>query len=112
MKMILVKYSRDCGRNGTIESTEVITDDQMKYLEFAIEKEQDIYFGEVLGKHSEVVCPIRPQDLTILSEDQDRIDWLVKIAGMHIGGNVHLMGTVMGTLEERYDLTTMIPYED
>jgi len=55
---------------------------------FAATKEQvdaiigkRIYFGEVLGKHSEISRDISNDDLTILAIDESVVDILVKAVG-------------------------------
>lgn len=63
-----------CG--GDIESLFVTTE---KELEAALGK--DVYFGEVLGKHSEIFGTLEKEDLTLLSEDQTKISWLVETVG-------------------------------
>mgnify|MGYP001247256071 CR=1 FL=1 len=63
-------------RGGDIESLFVATD---KELEEALGK--DVYFGEVLGKHSEIFGTLEKEDLTFLSEDQSKISWLVETVG-------------------------------
>lgn len=63
-------------RGGEIESLFVTTD---KELEAALGKE--IYFGEVLGKHSEICGTLEKEDLTLISEDQANIAWLVDTVG-------------------------------
>jgi hypothetical protein len=40
-----------------------------------------IYFGEILGKHSEVFGKLEKGDITIVSEDQDFISKLVGVIG-------------------------------
>ncbi len=112
MKKTLIKYSHDCGRMGSLDSTEVIDENELRLLDFAIEQGIEIYFGEVLGKHSEVICEINAYNVTVLSEDQEKIEWLLSIAGKHIGGNVHLMYEVKEKLEEDYDLKTLRPHSD
>ena len=46
-----------------------------------------IYFGEVLGKHSEVIVDLEEKELTVKTDDQDFIKKLVEILGSH-----HLSG--------------------
>ena len=48
-----------------------------------------VYFGEILGKHSEVYGNLDESDLTVLSEDQDKIRWLVEVVG---NGNSTISG--------------------
>jgi hypothetical protein len=45
-----------------------------------------IYFGEVLGKHSDIDVDITEEDLTIVSTDSDFIDSLVLVLGTTVSG--------------------------
>ena len=38
-----------------------------------------VYFGEVLGKHSEIFGIVEESDISILSEDQEFIEKLIEI---------------------------------
>lgn len=66
----------DCGRVGTVEGVFVADD---KEVERNIGKE--VYFGEILGKHSEIYGILGAEDLSIKTGDQDFIDKLVEIFG-------------------------------
>ena len=46
----------------------------------------DVYFGEICGKHSDVYGTLDEEDLTVVSEDQEKICWLVDILGRSISG--------------------------
>ena len=46
----------------------------------------DVYFGEICGKHSDVYGTLDEEDLTVVSEDQEKINWLVDILGRSISG--------------------------
>ena len=46
----------------------------------------DVYFGEICGKHSDVYGTLDEEDLTVVSEDQEKISWLVYILGRSISG--------------------------
>lgn len=65
----LYKFFWDCGRNGNLEGVFVATAEEVEDL---IGK--DVYFGEVLGKHSEIYGTIERGDLDLLTEDQDFIE--------------------------------------
>lgn len=73
---ILVRFFWDFGRSGDIEGVFVCTKIE---LETAIGKE--VYFGEILGKHSEVCGTLDEDDVEILSEDQDFIAKFIEIVG-------------------------------
>ena len=69
-------YKLDCtfGRMGEIESL-FISDD--KSVEEAIGKE--VYFGEVLGKHSEIFFDLEPDDIQEVSDDQELVEKLLEL---------------------------------
>jgi hypothetical protein len=70
----LYDFHWDCGRMGDVEGLFVADKETVqKYIG------KDVYFGEILGKHSEVYGILGQEDLTIVSEDQDKIEWLVEI---------------------------------
>ena len=46
----------------------------------------DVYFGEICGKHSDVYGTLDEEDLTVVSEDQEKISWLEDILGRSISG--------------------------
>ena len=46
----------------------------------------DVYFGEICGKHSNVYGTLGEEDLIVVSEDQEKINWLVDILGRSISG--------------------------
>jgi len=78
----LYKFFWDCGRMGEIDGLFVADD---KTVAETIGKE--LYFGEVLGKHSEIYGTLKKKDLTIISEDQEKINWLVDtLQGYSISG--------------------------
>lgn len=76
MSRVLAQLHWDCGRMGDVEGLFVTTVDE---LEKAYGRE--IYFGEILGKHSEICGPLERDEITIKSDDQEFIDKLVSIIG-------------------------------
>lgn len=66
----------DCGRMGSVEGLFVANKDD---IENALGK--PIYFGEILGKHSEIFGDLKKEDLTIKSEDQNFIKEFERILG-------------------------------
>lgn len=81
MSKVLVRFHWDCGRQGDVEGIFVTTKEILEY-----NYGKRVYFGEILGKHSEVYGTLDRKDITVESEDQDFIDQLVLILGTHIGG--------------------------
>ena len=72
----LYSYYQDCGRMGDLTSLFIADDSKVAEI---IGK--SIYFGEVLGKHSEIVCDIEEGDFTVKSDDQDFIKKFIEIMG-------------------------------
>lgn len=67
MKKIYKMYL-ECGRMGELESVFIEEEERMEAL---IGKE--LYFGEVLGKHSEIYGKLEENEIIVLSEDQNAI---------------------------------------
>lgn len=76
----LWRFHWDCGRQGDVESVFVATQAE---IDGAVGTE--IYFGEILGKHSEVYGTIEKGDLTLISEDTQLVDIFAK----HVGSTGH-----------------------
>lgn len=45
-----------------------------------------VYFGEICGKHSEVSGTLDEGDLRVISDDQEKIEWLLSILGRSVSG--------------------------
>ena len=72
----LYSFFWECGRMGTLDGLFVAEEAEVNAI---IGKE--IYFGEVLGKHSEIYGRLDEIDLEVKSDDQDFINKLVEIIG-------------------------------
>lgn len=72
----LYKFHFDCGRMGELHGLFVATQDE---VDAAMGKE--IYFGEVLGKHSEISGPLEPADLQRFTVDQTTLDSITTVIG-------------------------------
>lgn len=70
----LYKFQWDCGRMGEVEGI-VVADD----AEVAGAIGKDVYFGEILGKHSEVYGTLAESEMVVISEDQEFIDKLIDV---------------------------------
>lgn len=77
MSLAIYEFHWDCGRMGDVESVFIADKDEVAKV---IGKE--IYFGEILGKHSEIYGTLDEGDLTIKSEDQDFIQKCIEVFGM------------------------------
>lgn len=78
---VLARFYWDCGRMGHVEGLFVTTRDTL-----AAAYGKDVYFGEILGKHSEVHGTLDEGDITIVTEDQSFIDKLVEYVGGDVSG--------------------------
>lgn len=91
--LILVHFFKHFGRMGDIECLFVTTHKKLKKI-----MGQRISLGEALGKHSEVIVVMNDGNTKIVSEDQEKIIWLVNI------GNVIPVGwNLVETAEEQMD---------
>lgn len=77
----LYKFKWDCGRQGELTGIFIATKEE---IENSIGK--NVYFGEALGKHSEVYGTLEKSEFTIISEDQDYIKKTKEIFGETING--------------------------
>ncbi|WPJ20534.1 hypothetical protein vBPFY1MI_75 [Pseudomonas phage vB_PF_Y1-MI] len=78
---LLVSFHWDCGRMGGVEGLFITT---QSALECGYGKR--VYFGEILGKHSEVYGTLETKDIEVISEDQDFIEKLEDLLGVSISG--------------------------
>jgi len=72
----IYEFYWDCGRMGDLQGLFIAEKEKVDSL-----IGEEIYFGEVLGKHSEIFGPLKETDLTIKSEDQDFIAKFEEIMG-------------------------------
>ena len=77
----LFSFYADCGRNGSLEGLFIATQEE---VDKAIGKY--MYFGEVLGKHSEVEGNLEAHEITLVADDQEKIEWLESILGSCVSG--------------------------
>lgn len=73
---LLVEFYWDCGRMGDVQGLFICDKEK---LEASYGKE--VYFGEILGKHSEVYGTLNADDIEVKSEDQDFIAKLREVIG-------------------------------
>lgn len=75
MKKIF-KFYWDCGRQGEVEGTFIASQEDVDKV---IGK--NVYFGEILGKHSEVYGVIGAEDIREVSNDPKAVELLREIFG-------------------------------
>ena len=73
----LYQFHWDCGRNGKLDGLFIAEESEIAAI---IGK--TIYFGEVLGKHSDVWGPLDEEDLVVKSDDPEFIAKLFEIMGV------------------------------
>lgn len=79
--MNLYRFFVDCGRSGDLEGLFVAQPEELNEAYGTT-----LYFGEVLGKHSEVTVKFGPEDITLISEDKEFVKKLVEIVGVDVSG--------------------------
>jgi len=72
----IYEFHWDCGSMGDVEGLFVA---DIEDVEKAIGRE--VYFGEILGKHSEVYGVLELNDLAMKTDDQDFIEKFESIMG-------------------------------
>ena len=78
----LYAYSLDCGRSGTLVGLFVANRDEVERARVS-----DIYFGEVLGKHSEVSQEPNEGEYTLISEELAVVHRFEENHGSFLGVN-------------------------
>lgn len=72
----LYRFNWDCGRDGDVNGVFIADDDDVND-----NIGKGVYFGEILGKHSEIHGTLDEDDLEVLSDDQDFIDKMIVVFG-------------------------------
>lgn len=67
----IYKFHFDCGRQGTLHGLFIADVEKVEKL---IKSRAEIYFGEVLGKHSEVFGPLDRCDITKISDKPEDVE--------------------------------------
>lgn len=79
----LYKFIGDCGRHGCLYGMFIAQEDDVKKL---LESKMELYFGEVLGKHSDICYIVGKRDFTLISDNPDLIS-LCEQNNIQIGFN-------------------------
>lgn len=72
----LWRFYWDYGRNGEVEGLFVATDEEINKA-----LGMDVYFGEILGKHSEVYGKLEGDDLEKIDLDSETVEKVSKLIG-------------------------------
>ena len=81
-KEILVEMSANFGRQGNLEGLFVVS---LADFELAQKVNPQVYFGEVLGKHSEIYCDFNYMNFSVKTDDPAKIA-VIKEFGVSISG--------------------------
>lgn len=72
----IYRFSKDFGRMGDLEGVFSAYKEDVAKL---IDSGREVYFGEVLGKHSEVVCSIDAEDIEMISDETNIVKFFDKL---------------------------------
>jgi hypothetical protein len=75
-EIYLWKFEWDCGRNGSLEGLFVATEESVTEI-----IGQQVSFGEVLGKHSDIYGTIDKEDIEKVNLDTDIVEKVTTILG-------------------------------
>lgn len=74
-KLGIYKLDFDCGRQGSLEGIFVAYSEEVKQL---IDSGVEVYFGEALGKHSEVCGSIEEREITFVTDNEEFVKMFVE----------------------------------
>lgn len=74
--LAIYEFFWDCGRSGNVEGLFIADKEDVEKA-----MGNSVYFGEILGKHSEIYGTLEEDDLKIKSEDQDFIQKCIEVFG-------------------------------
>ena len=77
----LYSFYWDCGRMGDLQGLFIAEESEVQKI-----LGKEVYFGEVLGKHSEVSGTVDDEDIEVKSEDQEKVEWLENLLGSTVSG--------------------------
>lgn len=79
----LFKMNFDCGRMGNLEGVFIADTEDVEYL---VNNKISVYFGEVLGKHSEISGGVDKSEIKMITADVNVIN-IVQEHGLESGYN-------------------------
>lgn len=79
----LFKMNFDYGRSGSLEGLFIA---EKKYIDYLVEQELEVHFGEVLGKHSDVCGRVAPEEVILVTIDVNVLQ-VIKQFGLENGYN-------------------------
>lgn len=79
----LYQFSVDFGRMGDLDGVFIAEKEKVAEL---VAANPELYFGEVLGKHSEVILDLEEKHIELLTDDPEVIEVLLRVIGTDIAG--------------------------
>ena len=83
----LFKMDFDCGRMGNLEGVFIADTEDVEYL---VNNKISVYFGEVLGKHSEISGCVAESEIKQITTDENVIK-IVEEYGLNSGYNLNTL---------------------
>jgi len=80
------------------ESYEVLNEEELEQVKSYIGN--DIYFGEISGKHSDVERTLEKSMMDIVTTDQDEIEVFRKLFKSYSIGAFSVLGTILDQIED------------
>ena len=77
----LYSFYWDCGRMGGLQGLFIAEQSEVDKI-----LGKEVYFGEVLGKHSEIYGEVDDENIEVVSEDQEKVEWLENLLGSTVSG--------------------------
>ncbi len=103
MGKAVFKFNFDCGRQGELEGVFISTQEKVDIL---MEKEIEVYFGEVLGKHSEIYGTIDKGEIEFISDNEEVVN-IIEEYGLTSGYNPFNYTSIHYEIEGEEDITDM-----
>lgn len=98
MKKGIYKLHIDCGRSGVVEGLFVT---YTLYVEALLASKVVVYFGEILGKHSEIHKAIEPEEIKLITKEK-KVVKMFEAYNLAIGHNPFNYETLQGESIEDY----------
>ena len=73
-KLGVYKLDFDCDRSGSLGGVFVA---QKNHVDILVQNKIEVYFGDVLGKHSQVVGSIDEDEIVLLSDDPTVVSFVL-----------------------------------
>jgi hypothetical protein len=78
----IYRYHVNVRRMGSLDGLFVVDDHGEQCLRALIESQRDIYYGEILGKYSEVTENLQASEITEVQATQEEIQTVLRVLGV------------------------------